>query len=354
MLGVDSEIATSALRLWVAAGSAALLLALCLLALVRLRSGSLSAALRAGSVIVTAALGAAMAWAFLSPADLSSRSAERQTLQARADALSAQARVPGSPLACLDAVAGDSLEAACEKALFASPSSVAAAASYVAARLTLLSSISAFASRSGENVDDVAAALRRSLETDRFGFLAHILAIRDGCTSQSCKALAVLHDASRVRANLSSETFDRHLEHYATLWAAMPDGASADAAHATAQANTASAPGPHKMVNIDFPSASSIPAVSIMNPEPTGPVLPGVAAAAASNPNPQPAGSATHHSRRQSSNPSSVAQSASSGSSAPEPIWPEPVPAPPAPQTAAAPVAGAPMQLNPPSTARTQ
>ena len=44
---------------------------------------------------------------------------------------------------------------------------------------------------------------------------------------------------------------------------------------------------PHKMVNIDFPTAASIPAVSIMNPEPNGPVLPGVAAAAAANPNPQ-------------------------------------------------------------------
>jgi hypothetical protein len=351
MLGVDSEIATSALRLWVAAGSAALLMAFCALALFRQQSGLLTPALRAGFVIVSAALGATMTWAFLSRADLGS-GAERRTFELRADALGAQARAPGSPLACLDALTGDSMEVACEKALFASPSSVAAASSYVAARLTLLSSASAFASRTGENIDDVVAPLRRSLEADRFGFVAHMLATRDGCTSTNCKALAVLHDATRVRADLDAQAFDRYLEHYATLWAAAADGAPADGAKLPAQANAA---GAHKMVNIDFPSAASIPAISIMNPEPTGPVLPGVAAAAAANPNPQAAGGPpAHHAHKQAGNPSSLTQAASSGASATEPIWPEPVPPAPAPQAATAPAAGAPIELNPPTAARAQ
>ena len=57
---------------------------------------------------------------------------------------------------------------------------------------------------------------------------------------------------------------------------------------------------PHKPINIDFPTAASIPAVSIMNAEPTGPVVPGAAAAAASNPNPPPGGApASRHARRQ-------------------------------------------------------
>jgi hypothetical protein len=352
MLGVESEIGTSALRLWVAAGSAALLIVFCVLASLRppARMGP-SPVLRAGLVVVCAILGAAITWAFLDRGDLGNRGAERRAFEMRAEELSARVLAPGSPLACLDAVAGENVEAACEKALFASPASVASASSYAAARLTLLASMAAYAGRGGSNIDDVLLPLRRSLEADRFGFLAHVLAVRDGCTSQNCKALAVLRDASRVRANLSAETLDRYLEHYLVLWAAAPDGAQAPSA--TAQPNTQ---GPRKAVSIDFPTAASIPAVSIMNPEPTGPVLPGVAAAAASNPNPQAAPSSVpHRARKQTSNPPAPAavQAVSSGSPAPEPIWPEPVPPPPSPQPAAASASAGPIQLNPPSPAAT-
>ena len=352
MLGVESEIGASALRLWVAAGSAALLIVFCVLASLRppARMGP-SPVLRAGLVVVCAILGAAITWAFLDRGDLGNRGAERRAFEMRAEELSARVLAPGSPLACLDAVAGENVEAACEKALFASPASVASASSYAAARLTLLASMAAYAGRGGSNIDDVLLPLRRSLEADRFGFLAHVLAVRDGCTNQNCKALAVLRDASRVRANLSAETLDRYLEHYLALWAAAPDGAQAPSA--TAQPNTQ---GPRKAVSIDFPTAASIPAVSIMNPEPTGPVLPGVAAAAASNPNPQAAPSSVpHRARKQTSNPPAPAavQAVSSGSPAPEPIWPEPVPPPPSPQPAAASASAGPIQLNPPSPAAT-
>jgi hypothetical protein len=88
-----------------------------------------------------------------------------------------------------------------------------------------------------------------------------------------------------------------------------------------------------------------------MNPEPTGPVLPGVAAAAAANPNPQQTATLpSRRSRKQAATPSAQTQTttqpAASGSAAIEPIWPEPVPLPP--QTNAVP-AGAPVQLNPSS-----
>lgn len=345
MLGVDPEIGTSALRLWVAAGSAAFLILACMLALfwspARASGSRLS---RVGFVVGCAAFGAAMTWAFLDRGDLGNRGAERRALELRAQELTAQALAPGSPLACLDAVAGESVEAACEKALFASPAGVAAASSYVAARLTLLASMVAYVKRGGADIDDVFLPLRRSLEADRFGFLAHVLAVRDGCTNQNCTALAVLRDASRVLTNLSAETLDRYLDRYQAAWAATPDATPADSS-AQAQPNA-----PRKMVNIDFPSAASIPAVSIINPEPAGPVVPGAAAAAASAPNAQQ----TQHRARKPV--ASAAQSASS-TPGPEPIWPEPVPSPPAAQPAAAPAA--PIQLNPPSppvpaAARTQ
>ena len=62
-------------------------------------------------------------------------------------------------------------------------------------------------------------------------------------------------------------------------------GAGADAAVAEAAALPVPQP-QHKPINIDFPTAASIPAVSIMNSEPTGPVVPGAAAAAASESEP--------------------------------------------------------------------
>jgi hypothetical protein len=339
MLGVDPEFGTSALRLWVAAGSAALLFLFCMLALFRPQP---SLPWRAGLVILSAIFGAAIAWASFDHSLSGDLSPDRRALEQRLAELGIQALAPGSSLACLDALAGENVEAACEKALFASPVSVASASSYVAARLTLLAGMTAYAERGGADIEYVLAPLRRSLEADHFGFVAHVLVVRDACTNQTCKALALLRDPSRVRSNLGAQTLDRYLDHYQEVWAKAPDVASAEVAQGQS-------PGPRKLVNIDFPSAASIPPVSIMNPEPTGPVLPGVAAAAAANPNPRASATASRRSRNQAANPpvQTVVQPTLAGSAPSEPIWPEPVPPTPS-RTSAAP-AGAPVQLNPPS-----
>ena len=107
MVGVNPGIGSSALRLLVAAG-------------------------------VAAAAAGATAWMLLGQQQPTSRDhdADRRALEIRAQALTSHALAPGSPLACLDAVAGDSVDAACEKALFASPATVAAASAYAAARRT--------------------------------------------------------------------------------------------------------------------------------------------------------------------------------------------------------------------------
>jgi hypothetical protein len=351
MLGVDPEFGTSVLRLWIAAGSAALLVLFSAVALFQPQLRLLSSPARlTGFVLAGALLGGVLAWAFLDRGG----GVERRAFEIRAQQLNALALAPGSPLACLDALAGESVETACEKALFGSPGSVASASTYVAAQLTLFSSVAAYARRSGADIEDVLAPLRRSLETDRFGFVAHVLALRDGCTGQNCKTLTLFRDANRVRANLNGETLGRYVERYAALWSAGSDGPVAEGTQnlpaATASTN---GQGARKVVNIDFPSAASIPAVSIMNPEPSGPVLPGVAAAAASNPNPPAAGSSsTRHARKQTASPAAPTITGQSGTStAVEPIWPEPIPAgppAPAPQAASAPAVAPPIQLTPP------
>jgi hypothetical protein len=364
MLGVDPEFGASLLRLFIAAGSAALLVMLCAVAFFQPRARlAANPALRIGFVVAGAVFGAVMTWAFLDSAILGGAAAERRALELRAQQLSAQVLILGSPLACLDALVGESVEAACEKSLFGSPATVASASAYVGAQLTLLANITAIGRRQGVELEAMMTPLRRSLETDRFGFVAYVLAIRDGCTAQNCKTLSLFRDPNRVRTNLTTAALERYLEHYTAAWSA-PEVPLAEAAP-TGSTAPAAGQGPRKIVNIDFPSASSIPAVSIMNPEPKGPVLPGVAAAAAANPNPSAGASAQRHAHKQSPpNPNAAAPNPNatlagqSGQPGVEPIWPQPMPPPPPaqpPQTAAAPTAApaqatsGPVQLTPSS-----
>jgi hypothetical protein len=238
------------------------------------------------------------------------QSAERRNLESRVAQLTTQVLAPGSPLACLDGMAGENVEAACEKTLFASPGNVAAATSLIAARLNLLADVSAYV-KSGGDLDSILLPLRRSLEADRFGFVAHTLAVRDGCTSGRCPALALLREPERVRSNLSAQLFDRYVERYLSAWGQSAGVPTADAAPAMTDrtgaltpvapptgAFTLMQPGSgQRKVDADFPSAASIPPVSIMNPEPKGPPAsaarkkasanPPAQAAAAAAPNPQ-------------------------------------------------------------------
>ena len=348
MVGVDSEMASSVLRLWIAAGSAAVLVAVCAVAFNGLRTN----AARAGVVALTALVGVAMIWALLGSPVAQDHGADRRALEMRAHELTARTLAPGSALACLDAVAGDNVDAACEKALFASPAAVAAATSYAAARLELLADMAAYVKHGGRDIDGALLPLRHSLETDAYGFLARALAVRDGCTSYNCKALDVLADASRVRANMRGQTLDRYLDHYLTVWALLPDGPGpvADAAPPSQPTYQPGAPGQRKMVNIDFPTAASIPAVSIMNPEPGTKPTPAGAAASAVNPNPPAPAAATPSAppakkpRKQAANPPAQAPAPAAPPAPatvveqPDPVW---TPAPPAQAAATAPAPAA-------------
>ncbi len=336
MVGVDPEIGSSVLRLWLAAGSAALLVAAAVLLLVMRQKPPPGTVLRLGATILGTILVTSMAWALIDYGRGRDYGADRLALETRAEDLSARALAPGSALACLDGLAGETVEAACEKALFRSPATVAAAISYDAARLALLSDMAAYVKGGGTDIDNTLLPLRRALEADRFGFLAQVLAVRDGCTSKDCKAFELLDDPSRVRANLSGDALNHYIERYQTAWAQTPEGPLAQAAHSepTAAADDATPAGKRKvLVNIDFPSAASIPPISIMNPEPPLP-------ASASRLRKQGAGA-----QRASRADGSAQQQ--------DPVWTPAPSAPPTGATAAAPAAnvtagaGAPVQLTP-------
>jgi hypothetical protein len=161
------------------------------------------------------------------------------------------------------------VETACEKALFASPQAVAAAIAYVDARLTLLADSLSFATRE-QSYTAMLEAPRRALETDRFGIVAHVLAKR-GCSADDCAAFALLQDAERVRANLKDGSFDTHVALHVASWPSDSAIAAASTAPASAPAVTSALPaiGAPVVPKYNFPSASSIPPISIMNAEPT-------------------------------------------------------------------------------------
>jgi hypothetical protein len=347
MFGADPDVGDSALRLWIAAGSASLLVSVCALAFDWTRSRIVA---RISVIALGAVLGATLAWAFLNGASDRDRSADRRDLEMRAAELNAQSFAPGSPLACLNGMAGDDVETACEKALFAGPATVATATSYASARLALLADMAAYAKRGGTDIDSALVPLRRSLEADRFGFVAQVLAVRDGCTSDNCKALALLHDPSHVRANLSGQTLTRYLDHYLTAWAQSPEVPPlADATSQSSGAGQPGAPGQHKFVDIDFPSAASIPAISIMNPEPSGSPAAAAVASATAGAHDAAAPSPAPRPRKQPASPPAQAAAAPPLPAAPavDPVWTPRTAAPPAAPSGTPSVTAGPVQLSP-------
>jgi hypothetical protein len=217
--------------------------------------------------VTALALGAAAIYALISQSQLGERAAERHALLARDVALDRMALTPGSALACLDAGAGDAVEDACEKKVFATAQSTAAAVRYMGARLSLL----ADAAKAGDAA--LLAATRRAVALDRYGVAAHVLAIRDGCTAAKCPDFALVDDASVLKGNLKAQVFDQYVSRYQAKWnepTAKP--AAVSAAPPVARAAPVNGETPLAAVKPgerwDFPSAASIPAVSIMNKEP--------------------------------------------------------------------------------------
>jgi hypothetical protein len=217
------------------------------------------------------------------------RAAERRALDLRAGELTARALAPGSALACLDGVAGEGIESACERALFARPETVAAAVSYMAARIDLLSDGAAFAKRREADYDRKLVGLRRAIGLDRFGIAAHVLATRDGCSAEHCFVFELLADLGMLKSNLRSGIFAQYVERHRVDWQTeRPDAAPAEmsgGAPAGGSQPPGAVAGGAPATDFDFPSAASIPPVSIMDPEPRLPAANGTAASGTASAN---------------------------------------------------------------------
>jgi hypothetical protein len=180
---------------------------------------------------------------------------------------SASGRVRAAPpmsaalpaLSCIDDMAGEAVLTACEKALFGSPESAAAAIAYAAAQITRLTALGDVAT-ANKNLTSEMQSVRRAIERDRYGLMAYVLAARDHCTPSDCAAFRSLTDQHQIAANMDERIYDGLISRYAPLWNAPPV--------APVVAALPSSMPTGKPTNAEFPTAASTPAVSIMTPEP--------------------------------------------------------------------------------------
>jgi hypothetical protein len=282
--------------------------------------------------------GALAALAVIDRLSFSQHAATRAALLARDAELRRSALVPGSAFVCLDAGAGDAVENACEKLVFASAQSTAAAVAYMDARINLLADAAAEAGDAA-----VAAALtstRRAVALDRYGIAAHVLATRDGCTADKCAAFDLVDDPGALKANLKAQVFDQYVSRYAERWngPTPPAEKSSPSVSAVPTVPPVASTAPPVVGTTptaavkpgepwDFPSAASIPPVSIMNSEPAPPKNADASAQAPSE-KPQQKGSAATAQARSAA----PAAKPAAGAAPPMPLVP-----PKRPQSQAAP-----------------
>jgi hypothetical protein len=168
---------------------------------------------------------------------------------------------PSSPaLACVDDIAGDAVAAACERAVFASADSTAAAVNHMAQMITRLTSYGDAATVQKTMTPEL-QGLRKAIERDRYGLAAQVLQARDRCAPTQCPMFRSLTDNHQLITNMDEHAYDVLVTRYAAAWNAPP-------AAAGAVAMLPSSLPTGRPTNADFPSAASTPPVSIMTPEP--------------------------------------------------------------------------------------
>jgi hypothetical protein len=172
-------------------------------------------------------------------------------------------------LSCIDDLAGETVLAACEKSLFGSAESAAAAVSYAASMITQLTA-SGDVAAANRGMTPELQAVRRAVERDRYGLMAQALIARDHCTLSECPVFRAITDSHQIVANMDQRTYDGMVSRYAPSWNA-PAAAGGGAGGAVAALSSSMPTG--RPTNAEFPSAASTPPVSIMTPEP-GPAAP--------------------------------------------------------------------------------
>jgi hypothetical protein len=238
-----------AFPMWLTLAAAGFFGIILLITLVRAEKSVANGALTVITLLAIAIAAAATLRGFVPGGQ--SASGETRSSQAISAALPA--------LSCIDDLAGDTVLTACEKGLFGSAESAAAALSYAASQITRLTAFGDVAAANASMTPEL-QMVRRAVERDRYGLMAYVLVARDHCTPSDCAAFRALTDHNQIAANMNERIYESLIARYAPLW---------NAPVATGPVATLAPSAPTgKPTNAEFPTAASTPPISIMTPEP--------------------------------------------------------------------------------------
>lgn len=204
-------------------------------------------------------------------------------------------------LACLDGLAGESVEVACEKAVFGSADTAAAAVSYAAGQVSRV-----IAASNARTLTPEQQILKRAVERDRYGLVAQVVMIRDRCVVTECPLFRALSDTNQIKANMNERLYDTLVVRYSPSWTNAAAAAPSPAAGLLPAGNTPSG----RPSTVDFATSSAIPPVSIMTADPPAPAAAARSTNAQQGPaTPVPAAAAKSSNGQQGSTVSAPTQS---------------------------------------------
>lgn len=198
-----------------ALAAGALCVVLMLILILRPRNDANGLATLAQLALVAVVAGAA--YFGLKQQEDGTRLAERRAIEDRV-ALLSQANQPESVLGCLHVSVAPALNEACERTIFAEPQRITSAIAVTADRLALLHDGVTYADRDPGFADRL-EPLRRSLELDPYGIVAHVLETDFKCIAESCPRLRMFKDSEKIKANLAKATFNGLLAKHKESWA---------------------------------------------------------------------------------------------------------------------------------------
>lgn len=193
-------------------------IALAILVIAKLWSASFAKVL--GGLAVLAVVGAAGAAGYFGYAYLEEtrRLEERRLLEERIAGLFNRAVEPDSVFACLDGSPVPAMQEGCERTLFAEPQRVAAAVAIVTQRLALLADALEFANTRDAGYLDRIEPLRKSVETDPYGFVAFVLSVEHQCTPDTCRRFELLRDPATVKENMRVRRLEAYMAKHSVAW----------------------------------------------------------------------------------------------------------------------------------------
>jgi hypothetical protein len=106
--------------------------------------------------------------------------------------------------------------------------------------------------------------LKRSVERDRYGLVAQVVAVRDRCIVTDCPLFRVLSDSNQIRSNMSDRLYDTLVARYSPSWSS-----AAAAPQASPAASMLTGVPTGRPNTVDFANSAAIPPVSIMTTEPS-------------------------------------------------------------------------------------